>query len=63
MYQTSLEEFIGIEDTTAARDYDYESALLYFRAKCNGIETVEDRDVSYLLKPYTRVISDDDIQF
>lgn len=51
MYQTQLEQFIEIEEVAMDRD-DLRWALRYQALVDAGIPSVEDRDVSYLLKPY-----------
>lgn len=62
MNQMQFDDFEQIEDRTSDKD-ELIWALRYQALIDSGIPTVEDRDVSYLLKLYTRIVSDDDIQF
>lgn len=62
MNQMQFDDFEQIEDRTSDKD-ELIWALRYQALIDSGIPTVEDRDVSYLLKSYTRIVSDDDIQF
>lgn len=52
MYQTQLEQFIEIEEVASIDREELKWALRYQGLIDAGIPTVEDRDVSYLLKPY-----------
>lgn len=59
MYQIQLEQFIEIEEVATMDMDDLKWALHYESLINSGIPTVEDRDVSYLLKPYKRTEPED----